>query len=259
MRSTPRTARVSGPDLTFVIIAVLLVGPRGWCEEVAPRADLLVVELFTSQGCSSCPPADRLLRRLAGEGRIASRELVPLAFHVDYWNHLGWRDPFSSARWSKRQRNYADVLPSGRSFTPQAVLNGRVILGGWDEQGIRQAAERLPPVTPILFESVARDPLRVRIVQPALAAAGVLFVARVESGFETAVARGENADRKLRNDHVVTAASEVILDPTKAGESLVVELPGKDTIRTGVVVVLAREVDSRAILAAGQRSLVDDD
>ncbi|MDP9120716.1 MAG: DUF1223 domain-containing protein, partial [Acidobacteriota bacterium] len=66
----------------------------------------VVVELFTSQGCSSCPPADRLLSRLAADSRLSGK-VIPLAFHVDYWNSIGWSDPFSSPRWSGRQQAYA--------------------------------------------------------------------------------------------------------------------------------------------------------
>src|SRR5690606_23106952 len=82
-----------------------------------------VVEPFTSQGCSSCPPADALLPRL--DDAAGPLEVVALAYHVDYWNDLGWRDPLSSPRWSERQRRYARRLPSGRVYTPQLVVAGR--------------------------------------------------------------------------------------------------------------------------------------
>src|SRR5436190_18609544 len=85
---------------------------------------LVVAELFTSQGCSSCPPADALWQRLGDESPLGAR-IVPLAFHVDYWNSLGWKDPFSSAAWSSRQSDYARAFGSGRIYTPQAVIGGR--------------------------------------------------------------------------------------------------------------------------------------
>ncbi|MCR9136794.1 MAG: thioredoxin family protein [Alphaproteobacteria bacterium] len=90
-----------------------------------------VVELFTSQGCSSCPPADAVLGELASEG-----EVVALAYHVDYWNYLGWRDTFSSEQSTKRQYDYARTLGRKSVYTPQAVINGRDHLNGADRRGI---------------------------------------------------------------------------------------------------------------------------
>src|SRR5512134_2402114 len=102
---------------TFAGLAVLVLtaGPVAAGEQGKPRA---VVELFTSQGCSSCPPADRLLAELGEDPAV-----LPLAFHVDYWDHLGWRDPFSSPRWSERQGRYARTLGRGL-YTPQLVVAG---------------------------------------------------------------------------------------------------------------------------------------
>src|SRR5262245_2326035 len=85
----------------------------------------VVVELFTSQGCSSCPPADRLLGELVRDGAIADRPVIALSFHVDYWNRLGWTDPFSRPAWSARQQAYADAMRDGRVYTPQLVIAGR--------------------------------------------------------------------------------------------------------------------------------------
>src|SRR6185295_6297026 len=93
----------------------------------------IVVELFTSQGCSSCPPADRLLSTLRSDPRV-----VPLAFHVDYWNYIGWTDPFSSARWSQRQQAYARAFASNRIYTPQLVVNGTSECVGSNEGEGRQ-------------------------------------------------------------------------------------------------------------------------
>src|SRR6266545_881299 len=106
----------------------------------------VVVELFTSQGCSSCPPADRLLTRLPGS--IDGVLVLPLAFHVDYWDDLGWRDPFSSADWTARQKRYAAAIAGGHVYTPQLVVQGREDMVGSDrgavEDAIRRAAARPP-------------------------------------------------------------------------------------------------------------------
>src|SRR5277367_2482465 len=94
----------------------------------------VVLELFTSQGCSSCPPADALLKRLSAE----NSQLLPLSFHVDYWNYLGWKDPYSSQANTDRQRGYASTL-DGQVYTPELVVNGATGVVGSDEGRVRNA------------------------------------------------------------------------------------------------------------------------
>src|SRR5271168_3575426 len=94
----------------------------------------IVLELFTSQGCSSCPPADALLKKLSAE----NNQLLPLSFHVDYWNYLGWKDPYSSQANTDRQRGYASSL-DGQVYTPELVVNGATGVVGSDEGRVRNA------------------------------------------------------------------------------------------------------------------------
>src|SRR5207253_7561213 len=95
----------------------------------------ILVELFTSEGCSSCPPADAVLARLHEKQPLPGVQLLVHSEHVDYWNDLGWRDPFSDALFSDRQRRYG-----GRIYTPQAVIDGRIDVVGSDEEGILRGA-----------------------------------------------------------------------------------------------------------------------
>jgi hypothetical protein len=168
----------------------------------------VLVELFTSQGCSSCPPADRLLTRLGDDPQLAG-EVVPLAFHVDYWNWIGWRDPFSQAAWSQRQRGYAGALRGGRVYTPQALVGGRRDCNGGDLRCIRAAvaeAARQPAGEVTLVLGSARPgALAVGIGARPPAGAGALdvMVAVFEKALETPVGRGENASKTLRNEFVV--------------------------------------------------------
>lgn len=117
--------------------------PAG-CETGTPKASSsqgspIIVELFTSQGCSSCPPADRFLTELAAREEF---EIIPLSFHVDYWNYIGWTDPFSSPAWSDRQRHYARSFGGNRVYTPQMVVNGRWEGVGSNRREIARLLER---------------------------------------------------------------------------------------------------------------------
>jgi hypothetical protein len=106
----------------------------------APRR-AVVLELFTSEGCSSCPPADAVLRRLAREQTIGGADVIALEEHVDYWNGLGWADPFSSPAFTARQRTYADAMRRHGVYTPELVVDGTNELLGSHESGARQAIQ----------------------------------------------------------------------------------------------------------------------
>ena len=189
-----------------------------------------VVELFTSQGCSSCPPADRLLSKLAEDARYRGR-VLPLSFHVDYWNHIGWQDPFSSSLWSERQKLYAArAFHTGRIYTPQVVVNGASECVGSDERAVLSRVKSALDEAPPARVSLDVDPLtpegrlRVRATATVLRAAKEggngdldLWVAVYESGLSTDVKAGENATRVLRNDHVVRRFERAFTLPAKAG------------------------------------------
>ena len=183
----------------------------------------VVVELFTSQGCSSCPPADRLLARLGEED---PRGVVALAFHVDYWNYIGWTDPFSSAAWSERQRRYARTLESGRVYTPQVVVDGGVHCVGSDEERVRREIERAArrsAAGEVALALGAANGHRLELEVTARVRHGAegerwqAMVALFESGLVTSVPRGENAGRSLGNSRVVRRLTEAFSLPARAG------------------------------------------
>src|SRR5260221_5456222 len=111
-----------------LVAAIVLIRPRAQAAAGMPQTSRtpVVVELFTSEGCSSCPPADTLLARLAEEQLASNVQLIALEEHVDYWNDLGWVDPFSSRDWTSRQYDYARALGNGNAYTPQMVVDGTV-------------------------------------------------------------------------------------------------------------------------------------
>ena len=183
----------------------------------------IVVELFTSQGCSSCPPADRLLSRLGAEF-----EVIPLSFHVDYWNRLGWSDPFSSPDWSRRQSQYARVFGTGRVYTPMMVVDGKLDLVGSNETRVRDAiAERrqFAYQADVTVDAALRDEaivahVEIRQRKKLPRDLGVVFLT-YEKGLVTHVESGENARRTLRNDFVVrTSASKPLTDPVHQSAAL---------------------------------------
>jgi hypothetical protein len=161
----------------------------------------VVVELFTSQGCSSCPPADALLLEL-----IRSRpDLLPLAFHVTYWDRLGWRDPFGLAEATERQRRYAGTLPRsaypGTVYTPQAVVQGQIDAIGSDRAALLAAIDAAPRPTVPLALRPGGDGLLVEA--GAGNAAGTLLLVGFDPRHETPVARGENRGRRLVEGNIV--------------------------------------------------------
>lgn len=167
----------------------------------------ILVELFTSQGCSSCPPADVLLSLLGKDPQFAG-QVIPLAFHVDYWNYIGWRDPFSARAWTDRQNAYAERFAERRIYTPQLVVNGEAHTVGSDRDGSFQ-----------LMDQAASHGQRARLTLTVAASAGTLTahldvgnpdgpavdvqLALAQNDVVTRVARGENQGKALHNDHIV--------------------------------------------------------
>ncbi|MCU1244801.1 MAG: hypothetical protein JWN02_711 [Acidobacteria bacterium] len=189
---------------TLLVTAALLVARRGGAD---PRPTLtgaspVIVELFTSQGCSSCPPADALLRTVSRDPAYRGM-IIPLAFHVDYWDRLGWRDPFSMRQATQRQMQYVHAMQLSSAYTPQVVVGGTTQMVGSDERGLREAitaaAARKPEGSLMLTEVGGT----VSVDTTAPVAGLELLVAVYENEASTKVERGENGGRTLQNDAIV--------------------------------------------------------
>ena len=178
----------------------------------------VVVELFTSQGCSSCPPADALLSSFARTGSVRGRAVVPLAFHVDYWNQLGWADPYSSPAWTARQQSYSHWLGDRSVYTPELVVAGGAGMVG-SEAGRIADAIAAAPVQRELAATATWSP-RSLVVDATAPADAELWVAVWEDAPATAVPRGENAGATLVTDRVVRALAKVAA-PGQAGRAVV--------------------------------------
>lgn len=167
----------------------------------------LVLELFTSQGCSSCPPADQLLSKLARAGSVADRPVAPLAFHVDYWNDIGWTDPYSLPAWTERQHQYSRAIGDNRVYTPELVVGGASGVIGSNLAAVTQAVQRAE--RPALLAATAawfKDAVTVAATAPEDAE---VWVAVWEDGTSTKVTRGENSGETLGNDRVVRRLERV--------------------------------------------------
>ncbi len=212
-----------------------------------PANGAVLVELFTSQGCSSCPPADRLLVAMGKDPDLA-KQIVPLAFHVDYWDRLGWRDRFSDAAWTRRQNDYARQLEADTIYTPQLVVGGSADCNGADVQCIKKAVEAAEARPAQGRVEVALAPAgngavnaTVRAQAPAGATAVDVMVAVYESGLETEVKGGENARKTLHDDYVVRRLQRAfkLSGPAERSEAVTLRLE-RDWQRQnlGVVVFL---------------------
>jgi hypothetical protein len=195
--------------------AVALIRPHVQASSATPDMvrTPVVVELFTSEGCSSCPPADALLARLS-EGQFAGNvQLIALEEHVDYWNDLGWTDPFSSRDWTSRQYIYARVLGNGNAYTPQMVVDGTVEFVGSHSQQARESILKAAGKTkiPVVLaqgnaDGMGKGNLSVKagkLEGTTKGDAAEVWLAITETGLHSSVTRGENAGEDLHHAAIV--------------------------------------------------------
>jgi hypothetical protein len=182
-------------------------------ESVQPARSAVLVELFTSEGCSSCPPADVLLARLDQLQPVAGVTVIPLEEHVDYWDRLGWRDPFSSAEVTARQQHYAELLRVEGPYTPQMVIDGRREFVGNDSQQalseLANAAHNAKTPVSVTVKEKSSDRISLAVHVNASASAGDILLAITETRLASDVARGENAGHNLKHSAVVRRLSAI--------------------------------------------------
>jgi hypothetical protein len=218
----------------------------GGQSSVTPRA---VVELYTSQGCSSCPPADALLGKLAADPSI-----IALSFPVDYWNYLGWKDTFGSPRNSERQRNYARARGDGAIYTPQAIINGEVHVNGASEAEIEKAIQTTsekvgPQHIPIRFWQ-ERNTLNFALggEEPGHAAReATIWLGVVQSSGTVDIKEGENQGKQLTYTNIVRELTPIGL---WRGQPLEIQLPRAALMQAEIqkIVVLLQEDRSGPII-----------
>jgi len=221
--------------LAAALAASLLAAPASLAGEMKLRP-VAVVELFTSQGCSSCPPADVLL------GELAQRpDVITLGYHVDYWDYIGWTDTFGSERYSDLQRAYARNFGSSRVYTPQMVINGEVeVIGSRREEVLAAIAA----VGMELQIDLVRDEqyLNIQIGGAGGEEDAVVWLISFITSAAVDVARGENGGRQLAYSHIVTGRQ--VLGMYDGDNGAEMRVPLMDVLigdADGVVVLVQRE------------------
>ena len=215
--------------------------------QATPPGQPVVVELFTSQGCSSCPPADAILGELASKTNV-----IALGFHVDYWDDIGWRDRYSMPQATERQRRYVEALKLSSPFTPQMIIDGRLSVVGSDRERIAAAiAETSASVQ--VEASVARDHLVISLPNGRAHVRYDVVIAAYLPQVTTKVGSGENSGRTLTEFNVVRQFRQVA---TWDGTAGTLEIPlnslPNDVSR---VAVLIQEANAGPIAGAVAVSL----
>jgi hypothetical protein len=211
--------RVAGAALLLAVTGVFAIwitsAPATFAQ--SQNRQPVLVELFTSEGCSSCPPADALLIELDKKQTVPGVEVVALGHHVDYWNGAGWNDRFSSHEASVRQQRYTSQLRLQSPYTPQLVVDGHLDVVGNDRREVQrtivEAARSAKPAT-VALTAASPDALRVDVGGSPTSAADVML-AITESDLSTSVGGGENGGRELRHTAVVRVLQR--LGSTKDG------------------------------------------
>lgn len=234
--------RLSTPHLSLALAAALLAAPAA-----AQEATPVVVELYTSQGCSSCPPADAFFGELAKQPGI-----IALGFHVDYWNYLGWADPFANKKFTYRQKEYAMTFRQTGVYTPQIVINARRGEVGSDKRAVTAAiaeARKVKPAASVLLEKLGGTRLRATVSAAAEAKGADIWVALFDRRVTTKILRGENEGKTLANHHVVREWRKL---GEFSGEKMELALTaaGEKGEKRGGAAVIVQQPKAGAILGA---------
>ena len=196
--------------LTVLTLLLPVTAVAAACRAESGERTVALIELYTSEGCSSCPPADRWLSGLAGRGYSADR-VVPLALHVDYWDYIGWKDPYAKREFSQRQRKLSQLQRMALVYTPQVLLQGRDFQR-WSTPAFDSAVTAInaqPAKARIVLEihGAAKGAFDAQadaaLANPAQAADAALYLAVYENRLVSRVTAGENGGRTLTHDHVV--------------------------------------------------------
>ena len=211
----------------------------------AQSTEGVVVELYTSQGCSSCPPADEFMAELA-----THEEVIALALHVDYWDYIGWEDSFAKAQFTERQKSYARAAKSRMIYTPQMIIGGVERVEGNEPESVVKLIGKHLAAVPEVRVTLERMGDQVRIGAVAdrpLPGGAVVQMVRYMPAAEVAIERGENAGRVVTYRNIVTEWKKLADWPGQAPLEMMADAPGAEP-----VVVIVQEPGPASVLAAAR-------
>ena len=231
--------------LKKIVLATSMILLSGSYAQATDTGHPVVLELFTSQSCSSCPPADALLKKLS-----ADPDLLPLSFHVHYWDYLSWKDTYSSPVYTDRQKAYAQALGQSGVFTPQLIVNGTASVIGSNENDVEQAitavrrtplavSVSLKPVGHQLIASIAANNQSTALVQ------ADIWEVQFDRYAKTRIAAGENGGRTLENINNVTSITSLGTWQSDGSKTISLDPPA-----SGGVAIIVQAKGQKAILGA---------
>lgn len=245
----------------IMAVGLIALAPSGMADQQFKSGDykLAVVELYTSEGCSSCPPADEFLSRLGSSKESA--QIVPLAFHVDYWDYIGWKDPYAKAAYTSRQRIVAKVNQQSSIYTPEFVVDGAEARGSRKITSKVKAAYRTPAEVDITLNLSNNNPgtISANVSIDNLRYQGSdtpeVYLAVYENNLSSSINAGENRGRKLEHDYVVRHLSQAEATADGQQHQFKVKLDSKWNARALGVAVVVKLRESGSTLQALKATL----
>ena len=251
--------RRSGACLLALVFMAGIFSAKAVAQSTTTANPLTVVELFTSQGCSSCPPADAYLGELAQQ-----KSILALSIHVDYWDYIGWNDRFAQPAFSQRQRAAAARNSASFVYTPQFVFDGRDFRNPWAagrlSEKLQSFNNRSAPLKMSLQHSTSAETVRVSLkISNTAAQSAHVYLALFENGLHSAVKAGENAGKKLYHDYVVRELTDagMVASGKTLTRQFVIDLPSNSDPRRLGLAAFAEDPVSGAIMQAMAVALCD--
>lgn len=226
-----------------------LIGNTIFSQSTSDKKGFALLELYTSEGCSSCPPADELLGKIQNE--LRDKNVYVLSYHVDYWDKQGWKDIFSNADYTKRQYDYARYMGKDPIYTPQVIINGKIDYIGSQEtslrNGIKSALSKSASTNLSLEATQNANALAVNYTVEGTSKNSRLLIAVVQKEAKSNVKRGENANRVLSHYQIVRQLQSVDLNKAKKGTASV-HLPKNYNAQDFEIIGFIQDMNSGAIL-----------
>jgi hypothetical protein len=249
------------PALLFVSIALATAGVAAQeCSKTSPSHTIALLELYTSEGCDSCPAADKFVSSLYQGSKLSPDQVVPLSLHVDYWDYIGWKDVFSKAQFTRRQRQLAELAGSHNVYTPEVFIGGKE-LRNWRD-GVPDAVKRINRQPAQANITIHIDKLSAQTVSLRLqgksAQSGKMYFALVEQSLLSKIMAGENRGATLQHDYVVREWGDAIALSSLNNDTVARQMPVPgNAVRKNLALAAFIQSDKGDILQALSLPLCD--